>query len=104
MSAYLICGRLAPRRRARRDRRGTATVEFAVCLPLLLALVFGVVETSNIVYLQNALTSAAYEASNVASVAGGTSSAAQLRAAEVCTALRANSATVTISPAVTAST
>lgn len=104
MFVRLICGRLARRSHPQSDRRGIATVEFAVCLPLIFAMVFGVIETANVVYLQNALTSAAYEASNVASVAGGTASDAQTRAGQVLTALKANGATVTISPAVTSST
>ncbi|MGV3607265.1 MAG: TadE/TadG family type IV pilus assembly protein [Planctomycetaceae bacterium] len=85
-------------------RRGTSTVEFAVCLPLVAALVFGVIEVSNAVFLQNALTSAAYEAANVASQSGGTATNAQSRAQAVLSGLGVTSATVTISPAVTAST
>lgn len=86
------------------SRRGTATVEFAVCLPLLATLVFGVIEVSNAVFLQNALTSAAYEAGNVATSTGGTAANAQSRAYAVLSGLGVTSATVTISPSVTAST
>lgn len=104
MFAHSTRGRSVSLRRDGRDRSGTAAVEFALCLPLLIAMVFGVVQTSNAVYLQNALTSAAYEASNVVSIAGGTSSNAQTRAAAVLTALGANGASTTISPTVTSST
>ncbi len=92
------------KRQQSRSRRGTATVEFAVCLPLLATLVFGVIEVSNAVFLQNALTSAAYEAGNVATSTGGTAANAQTRAYAVLSGLGVTSANVTISPAVTAST
>ena len=85
-------------------RRGTAAVEFAVCLPILTAFVLGVIEVSNAVFLQQALTSAAYEASNVASAPAGSAAAAQIRANQVLTSLGINSGTITISPAVTPAT
>mgnify|MGYP003350558911 CR=1 FL=1 len=88
----------------RLGERGSAAVEFALCLPIMLAMTFGVVEASNAVFLQQALTSAAYEAANVASAVGGTSTNAQTRANAVLTSLGVKSATVTISPTVTAST
>ena len=91
-------------RSQRRERSGLAAVEFALCLPIMLAMTFGVVEASNAVFLQQALTSAAYEAANVASAVGGTSTNAQTRANAVLTSLGVKSATVTISPTVTAST
>jgi Flp pilus assembly protein TadG len=104
MTATRLRGRNVSTRRGQHERSGTAAVEFALCLPLLIAMVFGVVETSNAVYLQNALTSAAYEASSVVSIAGGTSTNATTRANAVLTALGANGATVTISPTVTSAT
>lgn len=104
MTATRLRGRRLSTRRGHHARAGTAAVEFALCLPLLIAMVFGVVETSNAVYLQNALTAAAYEASGVVSIAGGTSTNATTRAQAVLTALGATNATVTISPTVTAST
>ncbi|MBA4018894.1 MAG: pilus assembly protein TadE [Pirellula sp.] len=97
-------GRIARRNVTARMRRGTAAVEFAVCLPLLVSLVLGVIETSNAVFVQQAITSAAYEAANVASATGGTSTAATSRANSVLTSLGINSATVAISPTVTAQT
>ncbi len=101
IASYFKTNKRIPKRNR---RSGTSTVEFAVCLPLIATLVFGVIEVSNAVFLQNALTSAAYEAGNVASASGGTSANAQSRATAVLTGLGVTSATVTISPAVTAST
>lgn len=45
----------------RTRRRGVAAVEFAVCLPVLVLLVFGAIEASSFIFLKQALTVAAYE-------------------------------------------
>lgn len=90
--------------RRRRSRAGIAVVEFAVCLPILMAMVMGVIEASNAVFLQQALTSAAYEAANVASAIGGTSAEATTRANAVLTALGVKNSSVSISPTVTTAT
>lgn len=86
------------------EREGTAAVEFAVCLPILALFVFGTIEAANAIYVQQALTSAAYEAANVATASGQTSAAAQSAANQVLSALKVVSATVNISPTVTAQT
>lgn len=91
-------------RRKRHHRSGTAVVEFAVCLPLIMSMVFGVIELSNMLYLQNSLTAAAYEAANVCSATGGTTAQAQVRGAEVLAALGTAGGTITTSPVVTSST
>lgn len=101
MTWSVIRHRLTRRRRA---LTGLAAVEFALCLPLMMAMTFGVVEASNAIFLQQALTSAAYEAANVASAVGGTSANAQTRASAVLTSLGVRSGTVTITPTVTAQT
>jgi Flp pilus assembly protein TadG len=97
--------RSTPLRRAgRKDRRGTATVEFAVCLPVMAMIVLGTIEASNALFVQQALTSAAYEAANVASQTGGTSANAQTRATAVLSSLGINGATVNITPTITTTT
>ena len=47
--------------------RGQSIVEFAVCLPLLLVLTLGVVETSNALMTQHVITKMAREGSNMIS-------------------------------------
>ena len=42
-------------------RRGVAAVEFAVCLPVIVLLVFGSIEASSFIYLKQSLATAAYE-------------------------------------------
>jgi len=41
--------------------RGQSLVEFTILLPLLIAILFGGIEIGRAVYVQNALTNAAYE-------------------------------------------
>lgn len=45
----------------RDNRRGVAAVEFAVCLPVLVLLVFGSIEASSFIFLKQSLNVAAYE-------------------------------------------
>jgi Flp pilus assembly protein TadG len=45
----------------RSNRRGVAAVEFAVCLPVLVLLVFGAIEASSFIFLKQSLNVAAYE-------------------------------------------
>jgi hypothetical protein len=42
-------------------RRGVAAVEFAVCLPVIILLVFGSIEASSFIFLKQSLNVAAYE-------------------------------------------
>lgn len=86
------------------SRSGVAAVEFAICMPLLFVVVFGAIETSNAVFLQQALTAAAYEAGTVAAAMGGNSDDAATQGAAVLTGLQVNSGTVSISPTVTPDT
>jgi len=48
-------------KRHQRRRRGVAAVEFAVCLPVIILLVFGAIEASSFIFLKQSLNVAAYE-------------------------------------------
>lgn len=50
----------------RRSRRGVAAVEFAVCLPVIVLLVFGSIEASSFLFLKQSLSVACYEAARAA--------------------------------------
>ena len=46
--------------------RGVATVELALCLPVLMLVVFGAVEGANVVFLKQSMVQSAYEGAKVA--------------------------------------
>ena len=50
----------------RRARLGSATVELALCMPLLLGVALGMIEASNVVFIQGRIQAAAYEAARLA--------------------------------------
>jgi len=70
-------------RRSARKRRGTAAVEFALALPVLLAFVFGLVECSRIRMTRNLLGAACRLAARHGSAEGVTSQDVRERAAQV---------------------
>ncbi len=53
-------------RRMAASRKGVAAVELALCVPLLLTLTMGMVETGNVISTQTRMYSAAYEAARLA--------------------------------------
>ena len=63
--------------------QGVAAVEFAVCLPLLVLLIFGSIEASSMIFLKQTLNVAAYEATRDAIRDGQSNSDAALRAEQI---------------------
>jgi Flp pilus assembly protein TadG len=55
-------------------RRGVAAAEFAVCLPVLVLVVFASIEACSMIFLKESLTVAAYEGSRVALQSAATGS------------------------------
>jgi Flp pilus assembly protein TadG len=53
-------------RSRRRSRGGAAAVELALCLPMLLILTLGAIETCNVIYVRTRMYSAAYEGARLA--------------------------------------
>ncbi|MEZ6135356.1 MAG: pilus assembly protein [Pirellulaceae bacterium] len=86
-------------KRIRCKRKGTAVVELAVCLPVLVLIVFASIESCNAIFLKQSAASAAYEAAKIASNTGGTKLAAETRATEVLAAREITNATITFVPA-----
>lgn len=74
-------------------------VEFAVCLPVLVLVVFGSIEVCNAIYLKQAATATAYETVRVATGTGGTQFAGKTRGEEILAARTITSATITFNPA-----
>lgn len=52
--------------RQKKNRKGAAVVELAVCLPIIVVLVFGSIETCNMIFLRQTLNASAYEGIRVA--------------------------------------
>jgi Flp pilus assembly protein TadG len=93
-----------PTRRPDRIRKGIAAVELAVCLPVLMILVMGTLETTNLMSLRQRLMTVAYEAARKASAPAQTSADGVAAGTTVLTARGISGGSVTISPTVTATT
>lgn len=85
-------------------RRGTATVELALCLPVIVLLLFGAIEVAHFIHLKQDLTVCAYEAGKVANRRGTTQADVVARFQEIAGAKGLEKATVTITPLLTALT
>ena len=53
-------------KRSRRARKGAAVAEIAVCLPMIIIIVFGAMEAASMLFLRQALIQSAYEGAKVA--------------------------------------
>lgn len=86
------------------SRWGGATVELALCLPLLVLLAFGSIEASNGIFLRQGLAIAAYETAQVATQSGSDVSAAEFRGREILSARGIHDSAIVISPRVNSAT
>jgi Flp pilus assembly protein TadG len=80
-------------------RRGVATAELAVCLPIVVLLVLATIEACSMIFLKQALTVASYEGVRTALVKGATSKDVQTACEQVLTDRRIEGASVAITPA-----
>ncbi len=83
--------------RLKHRRRGSATVELAICLPLVTLLSLSAIEVSSKIFLQETLTQAAYEGALVAARQGGTTNKAQANAAAVLNSRNVRNFSITFS-------
>jgi hypothetical protein len=79
-------------------RRGAAAAEMAICLPLMVMLVLGSIETCSMIYLRHSLTIASYEAARVAINFDGTNADVLARAQEILDAREVADADIDIEP------
>ena len=63
-------------------RRGVATAECAICLPIIVTLTLGVIETCSVLFLKETATIAAYEGARVGIRRGGTNAKVRSRIEE----------------------
>lgn len=80
-------------------RSGVAAMEFAVCLPVLVMLVFGSFQACDMLFLKHAVTTAAYEGTLGVSKSDATTKSVCDAARQVLTALNIRDATVSTLPA-----
>ena len=64
-------------------RRGAAVVELAICLPVVVLLVFGSLEGANMIFLRQAVVQSAYEAGKAAARSNGSVSRGRQIAVDV---------------------
>jgi Flp pilus assembly protein TadG len=88
----------------RRTRAGSAAVELAICLPVMIVFLLGSVETADLVFLKSILKSAAYEGARKATAPGQTAANAQTAAMALLTERGVTAGIVTVAPDVTQST
>lgn len=69
--------------RKTRKRRAAATVELAVCLPVIVLLTLGSIESASMIFLRQALVQAAYESAKEAVRVNGSEATARERAVQV---------------------
>lgn len=86
-----------------RPRRGLAVVELAICLPLILTLTFGAIESANAIYLKQSLATAAYEAARAATASGGNEDDGRQKFDEVLGVRGVKNAAIAFSPPITSS-
>src|SRR5882762_9040916 len=82
-----------------RSRSGVAAVEFAVCLPVVMLVVFASIEASSMIFLKIDLQTTAYESARVGSAPTGTSADAISRGNDFLTQRNVHGGTVQTSPA-----
>lgn len=79
-------------------RRGAAAVEFAVCLPVVLLVVFGSIQAASMLFLRQAAIQAAYEGVKVAISDRGTDELAREAAQSVLDGRQLTGVTIDVQP------
>jgi Flp pilus assembly protein TadG len=79
-------------------RAGAATVEMAVCLPLLMLIGFGAIETANAIFLKQVVAQVAYEGGRVAALSDATEADILKRCNDFLSMRRIKGASISVSP------
>lgn len=85
-------------RTRKRNRKGAATVEFALCLPILLTFIFGILEFSRVTQLQQSARLAAFEGARAGISLDATTSDVTTAVNKVMSAMSISNFTTTITP------
>lgn len=87
-----------PRQKRSQERSAIATVELAICLPLLTLIMFGSIQATNLIFLQHATTAAVYEGSLEMAKSNATNASVQSRIQQVLDARDVVNSTISILP------
>jgi len=87
------------RKRQQAARPAIATVELAICLPVLSLIMFGSLQATNLIFLQHATTAAAYEGSLELAKTNATNSSVEARIQQVLDAREVINSSIAILPA-----
>jgi Flp pilus assembly protein TadG len=85
-------------RSSRQRRNGVAAVEFAVCLPMLVLALLGMLDCCSMVFLKQSLAVAAYEGAHTALQPGATSADVQAVCTQILRDRRVRSGSIQITP------
>ncbi|MGI9456232.1 MAG: TadE/TadG family type IV pilus assembly protein [Aeoliella sp.] len=80
------------------NRRGVAATEFAVCLPVIVLLVLGMIETCSMIFVKQSLAVAAYEGAHTAVKDQATAAEVRATCNSILADRRVNAATVSVLP------
>lgn len=84
---------------SRRNRRAVAATEFAVCLPVIVLLMLGMIEACSMIFLKQSLSVAAYEGAHTAVKPGATSAEVRTTCETILGDRRVRSANIEVAPA-----
>ncbi|MCA9198033.1 MAG: pilus assembly protein [Planctomycetales bacterium] len=91
--------RIRPRTQWRQKRKAAALVELAVCLPAIVALTFGTIEATTMMFLKQSLAITAYEGVRVAIKKGTSTTDVENACNQILTSRRIQNSNITIEPA-----
>ncbi len=80
-------------------RRGVAATEFAVCLPVIVLLVLGMIECCTMIFLKQSLTVAAYEGVRTALEDKAVGTDVRRSSQQILTQRRVQAGAITVNPA-----
>lgn len=86
------------KRICKRKRKGGATVELAIAMPLLMMMIFGGMEAANSIFLKQGMTVAAYETAKMATTVGFSAEDALARGQAALNARGFGEAEISIDP------
>lgn len=89
---------LSRRQKQRQNRGGAAMVEYAICLPILLALLFGLLEFARMTQLQQTARLAAFEGARAGITLNSSTSDVKAAVNHVMSAVAVSTFTTTITP------